>query len=330
MFETHPEFGLVDVTHVKTAFVSDVHLGSRYCQADRFLKFLEQHKIDELYLVGDFIDGWRLRCTWRWPEVYHRILHRLLEMQSKGTKIYYTPGNHDEFLRHYLKDYGFVCIEDEFIHESMDGRRFLIMHGDKFDEVEQQCQWLSVVGAKLYEFLLWTNYTINGVRRLFGLDEWHYSGKVKMKFKGAVNFISDFENNIAKHARNRGCDAVLCGHIHAPTVTMIDDITYCNTGDWVEHCTAIVEHLDGSWELTAYFDDLPQELWANRTEDQVRIDEGPELEPELREGREIVEELQSVTDQLVAHREAHQQDQAMSPSTKLTKGSPQTELQSVD
>ena len=250
-------------THVKAAFVSDIHLGSRYCQADRFLSFLNAHKIDQLYLVGDFIDGWRLRSTWRWPEVYHRILHRLLEMQADGTQLFYTPGNHDEFLRHYMKDYGFVRIEDEFVHEAIDGRRFLIMHGDKFDEVEQQCQWLSVVGARLYEFLLWTNYSINSVRRMFKMDEWHYSGAVKMKFKGAVNFISDFETKIANHARNRGCESVLCGHIHAPTVSEIDDITYCNTGDWVEHCTAIVEHVDGSWELACYFDDETKQLWAS-------------------------------------------------------------------
>ncbi len=247
--------GAIESKHLKTAFVSDVHLGSRYCQADRFLQFLEQHEIDELYLVGDFIDGWRLRSKWRWPAVYHRIFHRLLFMHSQGTKLFYTPGNHDEFLRHYMQDYGFIQIDDEFIHKAEDGRQFLVMHGDKFDEVEQQCQWLSVVGASLYEFLLWTNFVVNGVRKLFGWNEWHYSGAVKMSFKGAVNFISDFESKIANHARNRDCEAVICGHIHAPTVQMIDDITYCNTGDWVEHCTAIVEHLDGSWELTRHFDD---------------------------------------------------------------------------
>lgn len=254
---THPEFAAGNTTpsRVRTAFVSDVHLGSRYCQADRFLAFLEQHEIEELYLVGDFIDGWRLRTTWRWPQVYHQIFHRLLAMHAEGTRLYYTPGNHDEFLRNYLRNFGFIDINDEFVHKAQDGRRFMVMHGDKFDEVEQTCQWLSVIGASLYESLLWSNYSINRVRRLLNLEEWHYSGAVKMKFKGAVNFISDFESKIARHARTRNCDAVICGHIHAPTVQMIDEITYCNTGDWVEHCTAIIEHTDGSWELTHHLHD---------------------------------------------------------------------------
>lgn len=242
-------------THVRTAFVSDVHLGSRYCQAERFLAFLDQHRFDELYIVGDFIDGWRLRRTWRWPIVYHRIFHRLLQLQAEGTSLYYTPGNHDEFLRHYLRDYGFVNVADEFVHQALDGRRFLIMHGDKFDEVEKTCKWLSIVGASLYEFLLWTNYSFNSVRSWVGLPETHYSGSVKMKFKGAVNFISDFENKIAQHARHRECEAIICGHIHAPVVQYIDEIAYGNTGDWVEHCTALLEHTDGSWELKHYLYD---------------------------------------------------------------------------
>lgn len=238
--------------HVRSAFVSDLHLGSRYCQADRFLQFLQQHKIDRLYLVGDIIDGWRLRSSWRWPAVYHAIFHRLLRMSAEGTELYYTPGNHDEFMRNYLHDFGFVQVADEIVHQARDGRRFLVMHGDKFDEVEKTCQWLSVVGASLYEFLIWTNFAANRVRRLLGLADCYYSGRVKMNFKGAVNFISDFENKIAKHAMDRDCDAVICGHIHAPTVQSLNGIVYHNTGDWVEHCTAIVENVDGTWELTNY------------------------------------------------------------------------------
>lgn len=238
---------------VRTAFVSDTHLGSRYCQAERFLSFLNSHDMAELYLVGDIIDGWRLRRSWRWPAVYHQIMARLLELHRGGTKLYYTPGNHDEFLRNYLHDFGVIEIADEFVHVAEDGRRFLIMHGDRFDQVEQQCKWLSVVGASLYEFLLWTNFTANRLRRLCGLADWHYCGRVKIKFKTAVNFISDFETMIAQHARSRDCEAVICGHIHKPAVQRIDEITYCNTGDWVEHCTAILEHTDGSWELARDF-----------------------------------------------------------------------------
>lgn len=246
-------------TKVRSAFVSDTHLGSRYCQAERFLEFLLQHDMDDLYLVGDIIDGWRLSRSWRWPPVYHQIMQRLLELYRTGTRIYYTPGNHDEFLRNYLEDFGILEISDEFVHLAEDGRRFLVMHGDRFDEVEQQCKWLSVVGAGLYEFLLWTNLTVNRGRRVFGLEDWHYCGRVKMKFKTAVNFISDFESKIANHARARNCEAVICGHIHKPTVQRIDEILYCNTGDWVEHCTAILEHTDGSWELARNFSISPAE-----------------------------------------------------------------------
>lgn len=244
---------IVNRKRVRTAFVSDIHVGSRYCQAERFLSFLYEHDIDRLYIVGDFIDGWRLRRKWHWPKVYHRIFHRLLQMQAAGTELYYTPGNHDEFLRNYLHDFGIVNVADEFVHKAEDGRQFLVMHGDRFDDVEQSFQWLSVFGASMYEFLMWTNYATNCVRHALGFSEWHYAGAVKMKFKGAVNFISDFESRIAQYARGRDCDAVICGHIHAPTVQKIGDVTYCNTGDWVEHCTAIVEHTDGSWELTRHF-----------------------------------------------------------------------------
>ena len=244
----------VNVTpkHIKTAFVSDVHLGSRYCHADRFLSFLQRHTFDELYLVGDVIDGWRLRRSWRWPAVYHQIVHRLLALHAQGTRLFYTPGNHDEFLRHYLRDYGFIQIADEFVHVAEDGRNFLIVHGDKFDEVERTCKWLSVIGASLYEFLMWTNFVANRARRLLGLRDCRFSGRVKMRFKRAVNFISDFESKIAEHARRRDCQGVICGHIHAPTMQQLDDVTYCNTGDWVEHCTALVEHADGAWEVLRY------------------------------------------------------------------------------
>ena len=267
--------------HVRTAFVSDTHLGSRYCQAERFLAFLNLHDMDELYLVGDIIDGWRLRRAWRWPKVYHQIMHRLLELHRNGTKLYYTPGNHDDFLRNYIQDFGFVEIADEFVHLAEDGRRFMVMHGDKFDAVEQQCKWLSVVGASLYEFLLWTNFSVNRMRKLVGLPEWHYCGNVKIKFKGVVNFISDFEEKIADHARARDCDAVICGHIHKPTVQRIEEITYCNTGDWVEHCTAILEHTDGSWELARDFslNETPDETPDEKRNDDTKVDDVPVKRP---------------------------------------------------
>jgi len=274
MTNLHRDQESVAPRHIKTAFVSDVHLGSRYCHADRFLSFLQRHTFDEIYLVGDVIDGWRLRRSWRWPAIYHRIFHRLLALHVQGTKLFYTPGNHDEFLRHYLRDFGFIHIADEFVHAAEDGRSFLIMHGDKFDEVEKTCKWLSVIGASLYEFLMWSNFVVNCGRHLYGLRDCHFSGRAKMKFKRAVNFISDFESKIAEHSRRRGCQGVICGHIHAPTMQQIGDITYCNTGDWVEHCTALVEHIDGTWEMLKY-------LSASPASGYVESDEALELSPQI-------------------------------------------------
>lgn len=235
-----------------TVFVSDVHLGSKYCHAEEFLSFLENNRIGELYLVGDIIDGWRLRRKWRWPTVYHHILHRLLQMSAEGTRLYYTPGNHDEFLRNYLQDFGFVDVADEFYYESRSGTRFLITHGDKFDEVETSIPWLSMIGSSAYESLMWLNHLVNDVRGLMKLPSCRFSSRIKQSVKRAVKFISDFEHSLANYALARNCDGVICGHIHAPVMRQVGTVAYYNTGDWVEHCTALIEHHDGTWEVRDY------------------------------------------------------------------------------
>ena len=235
---------------IRAAFVSDLHLGSRYCKAHAFYDFISSNEVDELYLVGDIIDGWRLARRWRWPDIYHRILRRLLDMQSAGTRLYYTPGNHDEFLRHYLRDFGIIELANEFIYESTGGKRILVLHGDRFDRVESCMPWLSIVGANAYEFLMWLNYSVNRVLRSVNGGEVHFSSRVKQSAKRAVQFISDFEEEVAAYARGKGCDGVICGHIHVPAVSDHSGTTYCNTGDWVEHGTALVEYKDGTWELT--------------------------------------------------------------------------------
>lgn len=235
---------------IRAAFVSDLHLGSRYCKADAFYDFICSHEIAELYLVGDIIDGWRLARQWRWPEVYHQILRRFLDMQSAGTRLYYAPGNHDEFLRHYLRDFGVVEIANEFVYESTSGKQMLVLHGDRFDRVESSLPWLSVLGARAYETLMWLNYSTNRVLGPVIGTEMQFSSRVKQSVKRAVQFISDFEQEVAMYARGKGCDGVICGHIHVPAVSEHAGTTYCNTGDWVEHGTALVEYQDGTWELT--------------------------------------------------------------------------------
>jgi len=243
-----------------TVFVSDVHLGSKYCHAEEFLSFLENYRIGELYLVGDIIDGWRLRRKWRWPAVYHRIFHRLLQMSAEGTRLYYTPGNHDEFLRNYLQDFGFVDVADEFYYESRSGNRFLITHGDKFDEVEASIPWLSMIGSSAYESLMWLNHMVNDVRGMMKLPNCRFSSRVKQSVKRAVKFISDFEVSLADYALTKNCDGVICGHIHAPVMRQVGKVAYYNTGDWVEHCTALIEHHDGTWEVRDYLPDKQSEI----------------------------------------------------------------------
>ena len=165
----------------RTLFVSDVHLGCRYAQAEKFLAFLEQVQPEHIYIVGDFIDGWRLCRRWHWQPVYVRILQRLVQLASQGTQVYYAPGNHDEFLRDYLHDFGLVTVADQFIHRTADGRRFVVLHGDQFDDVERGAKWLSVVGAFAYDRLVSANGMINQVRRCFNMKDWRFSSSAILK-----------------------------------------------------------------------------------------------------------------------------------------------------
>ncbi len=239
----------------RTLFISDVHLGCRYAQAEKFLAFLEQVHPEQIYIVGDFIDGWRLSRRWHWQPVYVQILQRLVQLASQGTQVYYAPGNHDEFLRDYLHDFGLVTVADQFIHRTADGRQFVVLHGDQFDDVERGAKWLSIVGAFAYDGLVCANGMINRVRRCFRLKDWRFSTYVKVWAKQAVQFISDFEERLVCHAKELECDGVICGHIHVPRIETLGDVTYCNTGDWVEHCTALVEHETGELELVDWSHD---------------------------------------------------------------------------
>lgn len=233
----------------RTLFVSDVHLGCRYAQAERFLEFLQSVEVERLYIVGDFIDGWRLARRWYWQSVYIRIIQRLVQLAAQGTQVCYAPGNHDEFLRDYFHDFGLMTVADQFLHETADGRRFVVIHGDQFDSVERKAKWLSLIGANAYDYLVWANGVVNQVRRQFKMSDCRFSSRVKVWAKQAVQFVSDFEERLVCHAKELECDGVICGHIHVPRIDSFGEVTYCNTGDWVEHCTALVEHDSGELEL---------------------------------------------------------------------------------
>ena len=256
----------------RTLFLSDVHLGCRYSQAENLLLLLESVEPDQIYIVGDFIDGWRLKRRWHWQVVYVRILQRLMQLAMQGTQIFYTPGNHDEFLRDYLHDFGLVTVSDQFIHSTADGRRFVVLHGDQFDNIERRAKWLSVVGAYAYDTLVCANGLVNGVRRRLNLDHCRFSSHVKVWVKQAVQFISDFEERLVCHAKELDCDGVICGHIHVPRIVRFGDVVYCNTGDWVEHRTALVEYDTGELELIEWSQEQTQSLhhdphWRRRSAD---------------------------------------------------------------
>lgn len=241
---------------VRTLWLSDVHLGTRDCQAEHLAAFLKRYQADKVYLVGDIIDGWRLRSGIYWPQAHTNVLRRLLTMSKRGTEVIYVTGNHDEFLRGYSKlILGNIQLVDEIEHVTADGRRLLVIHGDQFDVITRYHRWLAFLGDSAYEFTLTLNRWLNLWRRRYGYGYWSLSGYLKHKVKTAVNFISDFEQAIAHECQKRGLHGVICGHIHHAEIRQVGEVEYMNCGDWVESCTALIEHLDGSIELYRLADD---------------------------------------------------------------------------
>jgi UDP-2,3-diacylglucosamine pyrophosphatase LpxH len=235
---------------VRTVWISDLHLGTPGCQARALLDFLRTVECETLYLVGDIIDGWQLKRSWYWPQAHNDVVQKLLRKARKGTRVVFVPGNHDEFARRYVQhNFGGVDVVDEALHELADGRKLWITHGDYFDGVVQCAKWLAYVGDSAYEFTLRMNRHLNSLRARLGLPYWSLSKYLKLKVKRAVSFIGDFEAAVARAARERGADGVVCGHIHHAEMRLIDGVLYCNDGDWVESLTALVEHGDGRLEI---------------------------------------------------------------------------------
>jgi UDP-2,3-diacylglucosamine pyrophosphatase LpxH len=233
-------------TRLRTVFISDVHLGSKGCRADLLLEFLKSVDIDYLFLVGDIVDLWAMRKSFYWPQEHNNVLRIVLSKAKKGTRVVYIPGNHDEDLREFCGSvFGNLEIHREFVHDMIDGRRLLVMHGDEFDAVVKCSPWLAKLGSSAYDFTLRLNRYFNSLRRLFGYPYWSLANYLKHKVKNAVQYISSFERAVAHEARKRGVDGVVCGHIHRAEITEIDGIAYCNDGDWVESCSALVEDMNG-------------------------------------------------------------------------------------
>jgi UDP-2,3-diacylglucosamine pyrophosphatase LpxH len=240
-------------THFRSIFISDLHLGTPGCQADALLNFLKTYTCDNLYLVGDIVDGWQLRRKWYWPQSHNDVVQKLLRKARKGCRVFFVPGNHDEFGRHFLDhSFGGIEILEEAVHITADGKKLWVIHGDYFDGVIQCAKWLAYVGDNLYEFTLKLNRYLNHLRARMGMPYWSLSAYLKLKVKKAVNFISDFEVAVANEARKLGYHGAICGHIHQAEIRNIDGILYCNDGDWVESCTALVEHADGRLEILRF------------------------------------------------------------------------------
>ena len=246
----------------RTVWISDTHLGTPGCNSELLLDFLKGIECETLYLVGDIIDGWQLRKGWYWPPRHNDIVRCVLKMAKHGTRIVYVPGNHDELFRDYVGlHFGGVEILPEALHVTADGRTLLILHGDEFDGVVMYARWLAFLGDSAYTLLLKINAVLNRVRRLLGKPYWSLAAVLKKKVKNAVQFISSFEEVVARAAFERGADGVVCGHIHTAEVRQIGEVTYYNDGDWVESCTALVEHADGRMEIID---------WAERVRNEVR------------------------------------------------------------
>jgi UDP-2,3-diacylglucosamine pyrophosphatase LpxH len=247
---TASEDALDSATHYRTIWISDIHLGTPGCQAAALLEFLRTTECETLFLVGDIIDGWQLRRSWYWPQEHNDVVQKLLRKVRKGTRVIFVPGNHDEFARKYLgHSFGGVEVSLDWIHETADGRKLWITHGDLFDGVIQYAKWLAYLGDWAYESALKANSALNRLRGRMGLPYWSLSKYLKLKVKRAVSFIGDFEKAVAREARKRGVDGVVCGHIHHAELRTIDGVLYCNDGDWVESLSALVEHADGTLAL---------------------------------------------------------------------------------
>jgi len=238
---------------LRTIFLSDIHLGSKPAKAEFLIDFLRHHEAETIYLVGDIVDGWRLKRSWHWPQTHNDVVQKLLRKARKGTKIFYIAGNHDEFLRSFQGvHFGGIVVADRAIHEAADGRRFLVIHGDQFDAVVHNARWLAYLGDKAYDTAIVVNRVVGAVRRLSGQPYWSFSSWAKVKVKKAVKFISSFQDVLAQEAARSEVDGVICGHIHHAAIEEIKSIQYMNTGDWVESCTALVEDFDGSFEIITW------------------------------------------------------------------------------
>ena len=262
------------MARVRAIFLSDVHLGTSACQAERLLDFLKAYESEFLFLVGDILDFWAMRRSVYWSGAQNTVVQKILKRARHGVEVVFVPGNHDEAVREYVGTvFGNIRVERDYEHAAADGRRYLLIHGDEFDQVTRYHRWIAVLGSEAYDLLVQVNRLFSWARRTLGLaGYWSLAGYAKRKVKRAVDFVFDFEDSVLRHARERGVDGVICGHVHVAALRDCDGVTYLNCGDWVDSCTAIVEHADGRmelvhWDTTGPAGILPAEKYTGEIRD---------------------------------------------------------------
>ncbi|HET7797316.1 MAG TPA: UDP-2,3-diacylglucosamine diphosphatase [Nevskia sp.] len=267
------------VHRYRTIWLSDIHLGTAGCKAEFLTDFLKRNDCETLYLVGDIIDGWKLKSGWYWPQEHTNVVRKILTKAKRGTKVYYVTGNHDEFLRKFV-DYrleiGNIQLVNEAIHETADGRRLLILHGDYFDVITRYHRWIALAGDLAYETMMHSNYWFNRLRAMAGLRYWSLSAFAKQKVKNAVSIVSSFEEAVARECKRRGLDGVVCGHIHHAEIRTIHGVEYHNCGDWVESCTALAEDFNGKisvirWVEIDHLNERPNIAQLNRAPQKLAV-----------------------------------------------------------
>jgi UDP-2,3-diacylglucosamine pyrophosphatase LpxH len=237
---------------VRSIFLSDIHLGTKACQAEQLLEFIKEYESEQVFLLGDIVDLWAMsRGSVHWTPDQNTFVQKMLRRARHGEKVYFIPGNHDEAIREYVStSFGNVMVVADHIHTAADGRRYLLIHGDEFDQVTLHHRWVAILGDMAYNLLVRLNIYLSWLRRtLRRPGYWSLAGYAKRRIKTALNFIFDFEDSVIRHAKDLGLDGAICGHIHWPMIKKIDGLSYINCGDWVDSCTAIVEHFDGRMEL---------------------------------------------------------------------------------
>lgn len=237
----------------RTVFISDIHLGTKMSQANKLLDFMKTFECEKIYLVGDIVDCWAMSKKTIWSQFHNDVIQKLLRRARKGTEIVYIPGNHDEVMRDYCdNEFGHIIIVNEAIHIGVNGKIYLVTHGDQFDIVMRNAKWLAHLGSWAYDVSISISITLNKVRNLFGMSHWSLSAYLKNTVKESVNFIGDYEETLTKYVKNKRLNGIICGHIHHANIRDIDGIAYMNCGDWVESCTALVENHDGTFEIISW------------------------------------------------------------------------------